>query len=192
MEQRLVECVTETNPGGLCPVARQPERPATTLANRPAVARRRGAPTPGRGPGSSVTIVTPRRGWFDWRLRQLWRYRDLITLFVWRDFVSLYKQTILGPAWHVLQPLLTTLTFTVVFSRVARLSTDGAAAVPVLHGGHHRLDLLRDLPDEHLQDVRRTRTAPGEGVLPPARDSALDRAVEPDRVRDSVRQSCWS
>lgn len=76
-------------------------------------------------PDNWTTIITPHRGWFDWRLRLLWRYRDLVELFVWRDFTALYKQTILGPAWHVLQPLLTTLTFTVVFGTVARLPTDG-------------------------------------------------------------------
>lgn len=69
--------------------------------------------------------ITPHRGWFDWRLGQLWRYRDLISLFVWRDFVAVYKQTILGPAWHVIQPLLTTLMFTLIFGKVARLPTDG-------------------------------------------------------------------
>src|SRR5438309_962537 len=73
-----------------------------------------------------TTRITPHRGWMDWRLGQLWRYRDLISLFVWRDFVSAYKQTILGPAWHIIQPLLTTLMFTVVFSKVAKLPTDGA------------------------------------------------------------------
>lgn len=72
-----------------------------------------------------TSVITPHRGWFDWRLRQLWRYRDLITLFVWRDFVSVYKQTILGPLWHIIQPLLTTITFTVMFGKVAKLSTDG-------------------------------------------------------------------
>jgi lipopolysaccharide transport system permease protein len=74
----------------------------------------------------SETVILPHRGLFDWRLCQLWRYRDLIVLFVWRDFVAVYKQTILGPAWHVIQPLFTTFTFTIVFSRVAHLSTDGA------------------------------------------------------------------
>ncbi len=72
-----------------------------------------------------LTIITARRGWFDWRLQQLWRYRDLISLFVWRDFVSVYKQTILGPLWHIVRPLMTTGIFTVVFSRMAGLSTDG-------------------------------------------------------------------
>ncbi len=73
-----------------------------------------------------TTRITPHRGWLDWRLNQLWRYRDLISLFVWRDFVSAYKQTVLGPVWHIIQPLLTTLMFTLVFSRVARLPTNGA------------------------------------------------------------------
>jgi lipopolysaccharide transport system permease protein len=70
-------------------------------------------------------IIQPHRGWLDLRLQQLWRYRDLILLFVWRDFVAVYKQTVLGPLWHILQPLLTTLTFTLIFGRVAQLSTDG-------------------------------------------------------------------
>src|SRR5690242_3648499 len=73
------------------------------------------------------SVILPGRGWFDWRLGQLWRYRDLVTLFVWRDFVSIYKQTVLGPAWHVVRPLITTLTFTLVFGRMAGLSTDGAS-----------------------------------------------------------------
>ncbi len=78
------------------------------------------------GDSAITTVILPQRGWFDWRLGELWRYRDLVSLFVWRDFVSVYKQTILGPAWHILRPLLTTVIFTVVFSRIAGLSTDGA------------------------------------------------------------------
>jgi lipopolysaccharide transport system permease protein len=71
-----------------------------------------------------TSVITPHQGWFDWRLKQLWRYRDLISLFVWRDFVSVYKQTILGPLWHVIQPLLTTLMFTLMFGKIAGLPTD--------------------------------------------------------------------
>lgn len=74
---------------------------------------------------AQVTVITPQRGWFDWRLGQLWRYRELIGLFVWRDFVSVYKQTILGPSWHVVRPLLATFVFTLVFGRMAGMSTDG-------------------------------------------------------------------
>jgi lipopolysaccharide transport system permease protein len=69
-------------------------------------------------------VIKPQRGWLDWRFRELIRARDLIMLFVWRDFVSVYKQTILGPLWYLIQPLLTTLTFTVIFGRIASLPTD--------------------------------------------------------------------
>jgi lipopolysaccharide transport system permease protein len=70
-------------------------------------------------------IICPRTGWFDLHLADLWRYRDLTMLFVWRDFVAQYKQTILGPLWHIIQPLFTTIIFTVVFGHIARLPTDG-------------------------------------------------------------------
>ena len=70
-------------------------------------------------------VIQPPKGWFDLHLRDLWRYRDLVTLFVRRDFVAVYKQTILGPLWHIIQPLLTTVMFTIVFGNIAGLPTDG-------------------------------------------------------------------
>src|SRR3990172_1573560 len=70
-------------------------------------------------------VIRPQRAWWDLRLGELWRYRDLIWLFVWRDFVAYYKQTILGPLWYLIQPILTTLVFTVIFGNIAKLSTDG-------------------------------------------------------------------
>jgi len=74
-------------------------------------------------------IIEPKSGWFDLHLSDLWRYRDLLWMFVRRDFVAVYKQTILGPLWFFIQPLLTTLVFTVIFSGVAKLSTDGLPPV---------------------------------------------------------------
>jgi lipopolysaccharide transport system permease protein len=70
-------------------------------------------------------IIRPKTSWFDLHLADLWNYRDLVMLFVRRDFVAQYKQTILGPLWFVIQPLLTTLTYTVIFGNLAQLSTDG-------------------------------------------------------------------
>ena len=70
-------------------------------------------------------IVKPQSSLFDIHLRELWRYRDLLVLFVRRDIVSVYKQTILGPLWFFIQPILTALTFTLVFGNMAGLSTDG-------------------------------------------------------------------
>ena len=70
-------------------------------------------------------VIRPRNGWFDIHPGEIWKYRDLIGLFVWRDFVAVYKQTILGPLWYLIQPLLTALVFTVIFGNVAQLPTDG-------------------------------------------------------------------
>jgi lipopolysaccharide transport system permease protein len=70
-------------------------------------------------------VVKPQSSWFDLNLKELWAYRDLLMLFVKRDIVSVYKQTVLGPVWFILQPILMSLTFTVVFGNVAQLSTDG-------------------------------------------------------------------
>jgi lipopolysaccharide transport system permease protein len=71
-------------------------------------------------------VIESRNSLFDLRLREVWHYRDLLFLFVRRDFVTVYKQTILGPLWFFIQPILTTITFTIVFGNVAQLSTDGA------------------------------------------------------------------
>jgi lipopolysaccharide transport system permease protein len=70
-------------------------------------------------------IIAPKRSLFDLNLKELWRYRDLIMLFVRRDFVSVYKQTILGPLWLFIQPLFTTLIFFVVFNQIAKIPTNG-------------------------------------------------------------------
>ncbi len=69
-------------------------------------------------------IIKPKTGWFDIDLRELWQYRDLVGMFVKRDFVTLYKQTVLGPLWYIIQPLVTTVMFTVIFGRVAKIPTD--------------------------------------------------------------------
>jgi lipopolysaccharide transport system permease protein len=70
-------------------------------------------------------VIQPTRGWFTLNLAEIWRYRDLLMLLVHRDFVAKYKQTILGPAWFILQPLLTTVVFSVVFGQIAKVPTDG-------------------------------------------------------------------
>lgn len=70
-------------------------------------------------------VIRPRAGWLDIDLAGLWRYRDLIMLFVRRDFISVYKQTILGPLWFLVQPLTSTIVFTIIFGKVARIPTDG-------------------------------------------------------------------
>jgi len=73
-----------------------------------------------------VTVIEPTTGWRMVPWAELHAYRDLLWLMVWRDIAARYKQTILGPMWFVVQPLINTLVFTVIFGRVAHLSTAGA------------------------------------------------------------------
>jgi len=70
-------------------------------------------------------IITPRKKWYDLQLADVWHYRNLIALFVRRDFVSRYKQTILGPLWLIIQPIMNSIVFTIIFGNIAKLPTDG-------------------------------------------------------------------
>jgi lipopolysaccharide transport system permease protein len=67
--------------------------------------------------------ITPKNNLFDLNLKEVWQYRDLLMLFVKRDVVTLYKQTILGPLWYLIQPLFTSVIFTLVFNNIAGIST---------------------------------------------------------------------
>lgn len=78
-----------------------------------------------RGDGEWTTVLRSQSRWFDLGLKDLWRYRDLIMLFVKRDFAAIYKQTILGPLWFLLQPLFTAFVFYMIFGKIARVPTDG-------------------------------------------------------------------
>ena len=71
-----------------------------------------------------VSVITPKKPLLHLPLREIWRYRDLITLMVWRDFISLHKQTVFGPLWYFVQPLVSTVVFQVVFGKIARIPTN--------------------------------------------------------------------
>lgn len=70
-------------------------------------------------------IIEPKTKLFDLNLKDVWRYRDLLFLFVRRDFVAVYKQTILGPLWFIIQPILTSVMQLLVFNNIAKLPVDG-------------------------------------------------------------------
>lgn len=70
-------------------------------------------------------VITARAGWLDFRLKELWEYRNLVWMFVKRNFATMYKQTILGPLWIVINPLLSTFVLTIVFGRIANIPTAG-------------------------------------------------------------------
>jgi lipopolysaccharide transport system permease protein len=69
--------------------------------------------------------IKPQTHWYDLRIKEIFKYKDLLFLFVKRDFISIYKQTILGPLWFFIQPIITAITFTVIFGNLAKISTDG-------------------------------------------------------------------
>jgi len=81
--------------------------------------------TPAGAPHDAVTIIAPSRGWVSLKLREIWQYRELLYFLVWRDVKVRYKQTALGVAWAVIQPLLTMLVFSLFFGRLAKVPSDG-------------------------------------------------------------------
>ena len=70
-------------------------------------------------------IIRPKRHAFDINFKEIWQYRDLLRMFVKRDVITVYKQTVLGPIWFIVQPILTTIIYMVVFGNIAKISTDG-------------------------------------------------------------------
>ena len=102
--------------------------------------------------------IQPQRSLFDLRLGELWKYRDLVMLFVRRDFVSVYKQTILGPLWYLIQPLLTTIIFTFIFGQVA------------------------SLPDQDQRNLREQCKSVWQGLLPAPGCAGLHSHFQPDHL----------
>lgn len=74
-------------------------------------------------------VIEPKAAFFDLQLKEVWKYRDLLGLFVKRDFTAQYKQTVLGPLWHFIQPIFTTIVFLLVFGKIANIPTDGIQPV---------------------------------------------------------------
>lgn len=85
--------------------------------------------------GDWSLVIQPKRKWLDIDLREIYRYRDLIKLFVNRDFVTVYKQTILGPLWFILNPLFSTIMYSFVFGKIAKIPTDGVPQTLFYYGG---------------------------------------------------------
>jgi lipopolysaccharide transport system permease protein len=79
--------------------------------------------------------ISAEQSWLSVNFREIWRYRDLLLMFIKRDVVTTYKQTILGPLWFVIQPLFTTVVFLVIFGRVAQIATDGSPKFLFYMGG---------------------------------------------------------
>jgi lipopolysaccharide transport system permease protein len=84
---------------------------------------------------TTTSVITPQKGLFDLKFAEIWHYRDLLALFIERDITVTYKQTILGPLWFVIQPLLTTFMFLMVFGKIAGISTGDTPPILFYMGG---------------------------------------------------------
>jgi lipopolysaccharide transport system permease protein len=74
-------------------------------------------------------VISSEMPWWNLKLKEVWRYRDLVKLFVWRDFIAAYKQTILGPVWLVLNPLISSVLYTIMFGIIANIDMEGVPAL---------------------------------------------------------------
>ena len=74
---------------------------------------------------TTVTIIRPKRGWWDLDLQEVWQYRELLYFFVWRDIKVRYKQTVIGAAWAIIQPFFTMVVFTLFFGKLAKIPSNG-------------------------------------------------------------------
>src|SRR6202030_1959861 len=99
--------------------ARPPDAPLPSGPTSPAAA------PPHTAPSAATVRIEPPRGWFDFRLADLWAYRELLYFFVWRDVKIRYKQTAIGAAWAILQPFLTMLVFSLFFGALAHIPSNG-------------------------------------------------------------------
>jgi lipopolysaccharide transport system permease protein len=106
---------------------------------------------------TKLSVITPRKSLFDLKLDEIWYYRDLFVLFIKRDITVTYKQTILGPLWFFIQPLLTTLMFLLVFGRIAGISTGGVPPILFYMGGitvwNYFSDCLRLTSDTFVKNA---------------------------------------
>ena len=94
-------------------------------------------------------VIEGKSSLFDLKIEEIWHYRDLLVSFVKRDFVSFYKQTILGPLWFFIQPLFTTIVFTFIFGNLAGISTDGLPRPLFYLAGITAVELFRRLHHEN-------------------------------------------
>ena len=127
-------------------------------------------------------IIKPQQSFFQLDLKDIWRYRDLLWLFVRRDFVSFYKQTILGPLWFFIQPLFTTLIYTFVFGGLANIpSTDCRCRFSIWRA--LRPGTILQIVSPRRPPCSRIMSISWEGIFPAAHHALKPGRFQPDPVR---------
>ena len=111
-------------------------------------------------------IIDNKRRLFSLDLKEVWRYRDLLRMYVKRDIVTFYKQTILGPAWFFIQPILTTIMFMFVFGGIAGISTDGVPQAVFYLAGLVCWNYFADCLTKCSDTFKPNRRISGKGYFP--------------------------
>ena len=127
-----------------------------------------------------TVLIAPTRGLFDLDLKAVWEYRELLYFLIWRDVKVRYKQTVIGVAWAVLQPLLTMVVFTVFFGCLARIPSDGLPYPLFAYTALAAVDLFR-------QALTRSGEQPGRQREPDHARSTFPRLIMPLVVRRGAR-----
>ena len=140
-------------------------------------------------PSNYEIVIRPTRGWFHLNLADLWQYRDLLFLLVHRDFVARYKQTILGPAWFVFQPLLTTVVFSVIFGGIAKIPTDGLPPMLFYLTGLLGWNYFAQTFQSTSGTLVSQRWVIWQGLFPPSGCSVVGCHLEFLRLRTPARNS---
>lgn len=112
-----------------------------------------------------ITYVSSKQKWFSVNLKDIWKYRDLIILFVKRDLTTSYKQTVLGPLWIIINPLLSTTVFTVIFGVIAGIPTDGTPQFLFYMSGNILWNFFFELLKPRVGNVSGQRKAVRQGVF---------------------------
>ena len=116
--------------------------------------------------------IKPKKKWLDIDLKGIWRYRDLYYMYVKRDIVTVYKQTILGPLWFLIQPIFT---------------TDGRSTTAfILHGRYHAVELFQFRVQRILQCVHGQCGRVRQSLLPPSGRAVVRHHLQPDQVRNTI------
>lgn len=123
-----------------------------------------------------TTHIKSKNGWFDIDLRELWQYRDLTWLFFKRNYITRYKQTILGPLWLILNPLITVMLYSFVFGGLANLSTDDVPHLVFYLCSNAIWSFFAACLDPDFHYIYSKFGDPGQGLFPQTGDACLLRA----------------
>ena len=137
-------------------------------------------------------MIKPRSGLFRLDLEEVWLYRDLLVMYIRRDIVTFYKQTVLGPLWFVIQPLLTTVMFMFVFGRYCRYSYRRASSTALLYGGLTLLELFLGMFKPLFGYVQRQSEYIWKSIFPSSGGTLVHRYILYDKDGHSVWTVCFN